>query len=165
MTGFNFRGVLTIYRFDLARFRRTLWTSLATPVITTALSFVVFGSAIGSRMEAIGGIDYGSFIVPGRIMLSMFTESIFNASLGIFMPKWSRTIYEPLSAQLSPLELVIAYVGAAATKSMILGLVIFAPARIFVDGTVAHPLAMLGFMARSEEHTSELQSLMRISYA
>src|SRR3546814_1607433 len=82
MTGFNFRGVLTIYRFDLARFRRTLWTSLATPVITTALYFVVFGSAIGSRMEAIGGIDYGSFIVPGLIMLSMFTESIFNASLG-----------------------------------------------------------------------------------
>src|SRR3546814_11410255 len=91
-----FRSVLTIYRFELARFRRTLWTSLATPVTTTALYFVVFGSAIGSRMEAIGGIDYGSFIVPGLIMLSMFTESIFNASLGIFMPKWSRTIYETL---------------------------------------------------------------------
>src|SRR3546814_10152093 len=113
MTGFNFRGVLTIYRFELARFRRTLWTSLATPVITTALYFVVFGSAIGSRLEAMGGIDYGSFIVPGLTMLSRFKESIFNTSLGIFMPKCSHTITDPLSAPLSHLELVFSYVGGS----------------------------------------------------
>lgn len=143
----NFRGVFTIYRAELARFRRTILTSLMTPVITTSLYFIVFGSAIGSRMTEIGGVPYGSFIVPGLIMLSMFTESIFNSSFGIFMPKWTKAIYEPLSAPISPVEIVTAYVGAAATKSMVLGLIIFATAHLFVDVQVAYPLAMIGFMA------------------
>jgi ABC-2 type transport system permease protein len=146
MTGFNANGVWAIYRFEVARFRRTLLTGLLVPVITTSLYFIVFGSAIGGRMTEIGGIPYGAFIVPGLIMLSMFTESIFNASFGIYMPKWSGTIYELLSAPVSPFETVLAYVGAAATKSVIVGLVIFATAHLFVDVQVAHPLAMLGFM-------------------
>lgn len=144
--GINWRGIAAIYRFEIHRFRRTFWTSLMTPVITTSLYFIVFGSAIGSRMKEIDGIPYGAFIVPGLIMLSMLQESIFNASFGIYMPKWTGTIYEILSAPLSALETVVAYVGAAATKSMIVGLVIFATAHIFVDVQVAHPLAMLGFM-------------------
>lgn len=143
----NWRGIAAIYRFELHRFGRTFWTSLMTPVITTSLYFIVFGSAIGSRMTEIDGIDYGAFIVPGLIMLSMLQESIFNASFGIYMPKWTGTIYEVLSAPLSPLETVIAYVGAAASKSMIVGLVIFATAHLFVDVQVAHPLTMIGFMA------------------
>lgn len=143
----NLRGVLTIYKAELARFRRTILTSLMTPVITTSLYFIVFGSAIGSRMTEIGGVPYGSFIVPGLIMLSMFTESIFNASFGIFMPKWTKAIYEPLSAPIAPVEIVTAYVGAAATKSMILGLIIFATAHLFVDVQVEYPLAMIAFMA------------------
>lgn len=145
--GMNWRGVASIYRFELHRFRRTFWTSLMTPVITTSLYFIVFGSAIGSRMNEIDGIPYGAFIVPGLIMLSMLQESIFNASFGIYMPKWTGTIYEILSAPLSPLETVVAYVGAAASKSMIVGLVIFATAHLFVDVQVLHPLPMLGFMA------------------
>jgi ABC-2 type transport system permease protein len=145
--GPNFRGIFTIYKAELARFRRTLITSLLTPVITTSLYFIVFGSAIGSRMTEIGGVPYGSFIVPGLIMLSMFTESIFNASFGIFMPKWTKAIYEPLSAPISPVEIVTAYVGAAATKSMLLGLIILATAHLFVDVQVAYPLAMIAFMA------------------
>lgn len=143
----NWRGIAAIYIFELHRFRRTIWTSLMTPVITTSLYFIVFGSAIGSRMTEIDGTDYGAFIVPGLIMLSMFQESIFNASFGIYMPKWNGTIYELLSAPLSPLETVIAYVGAAASKSMMIGLVIFATAHLFVDVSVAYPLAMLAFMA------------------
>lgn len=142
----NWRGMAAIYASEIHRFGRTFWTSLMTPVITTSLYFVVFGTAIGSRMEAIDGIAYGAFIVPGLIMLSMLQESIFNASFGIYMPRWTGTIYEVLSAPLSPLETVIAYVGAAATKSMIVGLVIFATAHLFVEVSVAHPLAMLGFM-------------------
>ncbi len=142
----NWRGIVAIYRFELHRFGRTFWTSLMTPVITTSLYFIVFGSAIGSRMTEIDGIPYGAFIVPGLIMLSMLQESIFNASFGIYMPKWTGTIYEILSAPLSPLETVVAYVGAAASKSMIVGLVIFATAHLFVDVEVMHPLAMLGFM-------------------
>ncbi|MPT47991.1 MAG: sugar ABC transporter permease [Sphingobium sp.] len=145
-SGMNWRGISAIYGFELHRFRRTFWTSLMTPVITTTLYFIVFGSAIGSRMNEIDGIPYGAFIVPGLIMLSMLQESIFNASFGIYMPRWTGTIYEILSAPLSPLETVIAYVGAAATKSMIVGLVIFATAHLFVDVTVVHPLAMLAFM-------------------
>lgn len=145
--GINLRGIGAIYRFELHRFARTFWTSLMTPVITTSLYFIVFGSAIGSRMKEIDGIPYGAFIVPGLIMLSMLQESIFNASFGIYMPKWTGTIYEVLSAPLSALETVIAYVGAAASKSMIVGLVIFATAHIFVEVQVAHPLAMLAFMA------------------
>ncbi|SMF77514.1 ABC transporter permease [Allosphingosinicella indica] len=144
---FNRHGVLAIYRFEVARFGRTILTSLLVPVITTSLYFIVFGSAIGSRMTEIGGIPYGAFIVPGLIMLSMFTESIFNASFGIYMPKWSGTIYELLSAPVSAFETVLAYVGAAATKSMLIGLVIFATAHLFVDVQVAHPLLMIGFMA------------------
>jgi ABC-2 type transport system permease protein len=142
----NLRGVWAIYRFELARFGRTVWTSLAMPVITTALYFVVFGSAIGSRMSDVGGVPYGAFIVPGLMMLTMFTESISNASFGIYMPKWSGTMYEMLSAPMSPLELVTAYVGAAATKSVIIGAIIFATAHLFVDISVAHPLLMVGFL-------------------
>jgi ABC-2 type transport system permease protein len=146
MTGFNAHGVWAIYRFELDRFRRTLLTSLLTPVITTSLYFVVFGSAIGSRMTEVGGVPYGAFIIPGLIMLSMFTESIFNASFGIYMPKWSGTIYELLSAPVSPFETVLAYVGAAATKSTLLGLVILATSTLFVRIDIAHPVAMLAFM-------------------
>ena len=142
----NWRGVRAIYAFELARFGRTVWTSLALPVITTALYFVVFGSAIGGRMSEVGGVPYGAFIVPGLMMLTMFTESISNASFGIYMPKWTGTIYEMLSAPLSPLETVIAYVGAAATKSVIIGSIIFATAHLFVDVQVVHPLLMVGFM-------------------
>lgn len=146
MTGFNANGVWAIYAFELNRFRRTLLTGLLVPVITTSLYFIVFGSAIGGRMTEIGGIPYGAFIVPGLIMLSMFTESIFNASFGIYMPKWSGTIYELLSAPISAFETVLAYVGAAATKSVVVGLVIFATAHLFVDVQVAHPVAMFAFM-------------------
>ena len=122
---FNGYGVWSIYRFEMARALRTLWQSLVTPVITTSLYFVVFGAAIGGniRAEATGGVPYGAFIVPGLIMLSLFTQSIFNASFGIFFPKFTGTIYELLSAPISPLETVIGYVGAAATKSIVLGLV------------------------------------------
>jgi len=143
----NLRGMAAIYTFEIARFKRTLLTSLVVPVITTSLYFIVFGSAIGSRMTEIGGIPYAAFIVPGLIMLSMFTESIFNASFGIYMPKWAGTIYELLSAPISPLETVIAYVGAAATKSIAIGLVILATAHFFVDLDIAHPIALIGFMA------------------
>ncbi|WP_077148134.1 ABC transporter permease [Sphingopyxis sp. KK2] len=142
----NWRGVRAIYLFELARFGRTVWTSLALPVITTALYFVVFGSAIGGRMNEVSGVPYGAFIVPGLMMLTMFTESISNASFGIYMPKWSGTIYEMLSAPLSPFETVVAYVGAAATKSLIIGAIIFATAHLFVDVEVAHPLFMVAFM-------------------
>ncbi len=143
---FNRHGVLAIYRFELARFRRTLMTSLLTPVISTSLYFVVFGSAIGSRMTEIGGVPYAAFIVPGLIMLSVFTESISNAAFGIYMPKFTGTIYELLSAPISAFETVLAYVGAAATKSIVLGLVIFATAHLFVDLDIAHPVWMLVFL-------------------
>ncbi len=146
MTGFNWHGIAAIYQFEIARFGRTIATSLLTPVITTSLYFVVFGSAIGSKISTVDGVPYGAFIVPGLIMLSMLTEGIGNASFGIYMPKWSGTIYELLSAPISPLETVIAYVGAAATKSMILGLVILATAHLFVALPIAHPIAMIGFM-------------------
>lgn len=142
----NLRGISALYRFEMARFGRTVWTSLALPVITTALYFVVFGSAIGGRVSDVGGVPYGAFIVPGLMMLTMFTESISNASFGIYMPKWSGTIYEMLSAPMSPVELLIAYVGAAATKSVIIGAIIFATAHAFVDISVAHPVLMVGFL-------------------
>ncbi|MBA3525844.1 MAG: ABC transporter permease [Pseudomonadota bacterium] len=142
----NWRGVLAIYKFELHRFRRTLWTGLAVPVITTSLYFIVFGAAIGSRMTEIGGIPYGSFIVPGLMMLSLFTESIFNASFGIHMPRFTGTIYEILSAPLSAFETVLGYVGAAATKAMIVALVIFATAHLFVPISVAHPVLMLLYL-------------------
>ncbi|OYY66478.1 ABC transporter permease [Sphingomonas sp. 28-62-11] len=146
MNGMNWHGIAAIYQFEVARFGRTIATSLLTPVITTSLYFIVFGSAIGSKITTVDGVPYGAFIVPGLIMLSMLTEGIGNASFGIYMPKWSGTIYELLSAPISPLETVIAYVGAAATKSMILGLVILATAHLFVALPIAHPLAMIGFM-------------------
>ena len=142
----NWRGVLAIYKFEMHRFRRTLWTGLAVPVITTSLYFVVFGSAIGSRMTEIGGVPYGSFIVPGLMMLSLFTESIFNASFGIHMPRFTGTIYEILSAPLSALETVLGYVGAAATKSMSVALVIFITAHLFVDVRLEHPVWMLLYL-------------------
>jgi ABC-2 type transport system permease protein len=143
---FNGYGVWAIYRFEMARALRTVWQSIVTPVITTALYFVVFGSAIGSRMTEIDGIPYGAFIVPGLIMLSLFTQSIFNASFGIYFPKFTGTIYELLSAPVSPLEIVVAYVGAAATKSAILGLIILATAALFVPLRILHPVEMLAFL-------------------
>lgn len=143
---FNGYGVWAIYRFEMARALRTIWQSLVTPVITTALYFVVFGSAIGSRMTEIDGVPYGAFIVPGLIMLSLFTQSIFNASFGIYFPKFTGTIYELLSAPVSPLEIVIAYVGAAATKSAALGLIILATAAFFVPLQILHPVEMLAFL-------------------
>ncbi|HEU5285505.1 MAG TPA: ABC transporter permease, partial [Sphingomicrobium sp.] len=142
----NWRGIWAIYKFEMHRFGRTLWTGLAVPVITTSLYFIVCGAAIGSRMSEIGGIDYGSFIVPGLMMLSLFTESIFNASFGIHMPRFTGTIYEILSAPLSAFETVLGYVGAAATKAMTVALVILATANLFVDVRIEHPLFMLGFL-------------------
>ncbi len=130
----------------MARFRRTLWQSLVTPVITTSLYFVVFGAAIGSRMSEVDGVPYGAFIVPGLIMLSLFTESLSNASFGIYLPKFTGTIYEVLSAPVSPFEMVLAYVGAAATKSILLGLVILATANLFVPVSIAHPVWMIAFL-------------------
>jgi ABC-2 type transport system permease protein len=143
---FNRHGVWAIYRFEMARALRTLWQSLVTPVITTSLYFVVFGAAIGSRMTQVQDVPYGAFIVPGLIMLSLFTQSIFNASFGIFFPKFTGTIYEILSAPISPLEIVIGYVGAAATKSVALGLVILATAAFFVPMQILHPFWMVGFL-------------------
>ena len=143
---FNRHGVLAIYRFELARFKRTVWQSLVTPVITTSLYFVVFGAAIGARMSEVGGVPYGSFIVPGLIMLSLFTESLNNASFGIYLPRFTGTIYEVLSAPVSALEIVLAFVGAAATKSIILGLVILATAALFVPIRIEHPLWMVAFL-------------------
>jgi ABC-2 type transport system permease protein len=143
---FNGRGVFAIYKFELARFGRTLWTSLMMPVITTSLYFIVFGAAIGSRMAEVSDISYGAFIVPGLIMLSMFTESLNNSSFGIYLPKWQGTIYELLSAPISPLETMLGYVGAAATKSIIIGSVILLTATFFVDLHIAHPVLMVGFM-------------------
>ena len=139
----NRAGIAAIYTFEMARARRTLWQSLVAPVITTSLYFLVFGSAIGSRMATMGGVGYGSFIVPGLILLSVLTQSIFNASFGIFFPKFTGTIYEILSAPISPLETVFAYVGAAVTKSVALALVTLATATLFVDVRVDHPLAMV----------------------
>jgi ABC-2 type transport system permease protein len=143
---FNHHGVWAIYRFEIARAMRTLLQSLATPVISTSLYFVVFGAAIGSRMNEVDGVSYGAFIVPGLIMLSLFTESIFNASFGIHFPKFTGTIYEILSAPVSPFEIVLAYVGAAATKSVALGLVILATAALFVPIEIQHPFWMVAFL-------------------
>ena len=142
----NLYAIKAIYIFELARTWRTLMQSIASPVISTSLYFIVFGSAIGSRMVEIEGVSYGAFIVPGLIMLSILTESIMNASFGIYMPKFSGTIYEVLSAPVSPVEIVVGYVGAAATKSVILGLIILATARLFVDFSILHPFWMIGFL-------------------
>ncbi|HEX2519146.1 MAG TPA: ABC transporter permease [Castellaniella sp.] len=142
----NLRAIGAIYRYEMARFMRTLLQSVVTPVITTSLYFVVFGSAIGSRMSSVDGVPYGAFIVPGLIMLSLFTASISNASFGIYFPKFTRTIYEIMSAPVSYLEILLGYVGAAASKSILLGLIILATAALFVPLQIDHPLAMLGFM-------------------
>ncbi|MGL6112409.1 MAG: ABC transporter permease [Rubrivivax sp.] len=142
----NLHAIKAIYLFEMARTWRTLLQSIAAPVISTSLYFVVFGTAIGSRMAAIDGVSYGAFIVPGLIMLALLTQSISNASFGIYMPKFAGTIYEVLSAPISALEIVIGYVGAAASKSVILGLLILATARLFVDFSIAHPLWMAAFL-------------------
>lgn len=144
--GFNAYGVAALYRFEMARFGRTLVQSVITPVITTSLYFVVFGSAIGSRISTVNGVPYGAFIVPGLIMLSLLTESLSNASFGIYFPKFTGTIYELLSAPISALEMVLGYVSAAVTKSVLLGLVILGTATCFVPIEIRHPLAMIGFM-------------------
>ena len=142
----NFHAIRAIYVFEMARTFRTLLQSIVTPVISTSLYFVVFGAAIGSRITDIDGVSYGAFIVPGLIMLSLLTQSISNASFGIFFPKFTGTIYEILSAPVSYIEIVISYVGAAATKSVILGLIILATAGLFVPLEVAHPLLMVLFL-------------------
>jgi ABC-2 type transport system permease protein len=142
----NLYAVRAIYRFEMARTGRTLLQSIASPVISTALYFIVFGGAIGSRISEIGGVSYGSFIVPGLIMLSLLTQSISNASFGIYFPKFVGTIYELLSAPVSYAEITIGYVGAAATKSIILGLIILATATLFVPMRIDHPLWMLLFL-------------------
>ena len=144
--GFNGEGVYAIYRFEMARALRTLWQSLITPVITTALYFVVFGAAIGGRMTDMDGISFGSFIVPGLTLLSVFMQSIFNASFGSYFPKFTGTIYELLSAPISSMETVLAYVGAAVTKSLVLALVTLATATLFVDVPIEHPALMLLFL-------------------
>ena len=142
----NLHAIGAIYRFEMARTFRTLAESIIAPVLTTSLYFVVFGAAIGSRMGDIDGVSYGAFIIPGLIMLSLLNESISNASFGIYMPKWAGTIYELLSAPVSWVEVVIGYVGAAATKSVMLGLLILVTARLFVPYEIAHPLWMLCFL-------------------
>ena len=142
----NFQAVRSIYMFEMARAGRTVMQSVISPVISTALYFIVFGSAIGSRMQSVDGIDYGSFIVPGLIMLTLLTQSISNASFGIYFPRFVGTIYELLSAPVSAFEAVLAYVGAAATKSIILGLIILATSFFFVDLRIEHPFAMLLFL-------------------
>jgi len=142
----NRHAVIAIFRFELARFRRTLWQSLVTPVITTSLYFIVFGAAIGARMREVDGVPYGAFIVPGLVMLAIFAESLNNASFGIYLPRFTGTIYELLSAPVSPFEIVLAYVGAAATKSLILGVVILVTANLFVPVRIEHPVWMIAFL-------------------
>lgn len=143
----NLFAVRAIYGFEMNRFRRTLGQSLIAPVLSTSLYFIVFGAAIGGRIAEVEGVSYAAFIVPGLVLLSVLTESVSNASFGIYMPKWSGTIYELLSAPVSGLEAVLGYVGAAASKSAIIGLIILLTARLFVDYEIRHPLAMLGFFA------------------
>lgn len=142
----NLYAIRAIYLFEMARTARTLMQSIASPVLSTALYFIVFGSAIGSKMGEIDGVPYGAFIVPGLVMLSLLTESISNSSFGIHMPRFTGAIYEILAAPISAVEIVIGFVGAAATKSVILGLIILATARLFVDYSIAHPLWMLAFL-------------------
>jgi ABC-2 type transport system permease protein len=142
----NFHAIRAIYRFEMARTRRTLLQSIVSPVISTSLYFVVFGAAIGSRIQQVGGVSYGSFIVPGLVMLSLLTQSISNASFGIYFPRFTGTVYELLSAPVSYLEIVVSYVGAAATKSVVLGLIILATAAIFVPLHISHPAWMVLFL-------------------
>ena len=142
----NLYAIRVIYKYEMLRAFETIAQSFASPVISTALYFVVFGSAIGSRIESVEGISYGAFIVPGLMMLALLTQSIFNASFGIFLPRFTGTIYEVLSAPISFVEIVIGYVGAAATKSFIIGMIILATAGFFVPLHIAHPFWMLGFL-------------------
>jgi len=142
----NIHAIRAIYRFEMARTRRTLMQSIISPVLSTSLYFVVFGAAIGSRITEVEGISYGAFIVPGLIMLSLLTQSIANASFGIYFPKFTGTIYELLSAPISYFEIIVSYVGAAATKSIILGLIILATAALFVDLRIDHPAWMIVFL-------------------
>ena len=142
----NTHGIKAIYRFEMARTFRTITQSIMAPVLTTSLYFIVFGTAIGSRMGEIDGVSYGAYIIPGLVMLSLLSESISNASFGIYMPKWSGTIYELLSAPVSWVEVLLGYVGAAATKSVMLGLLILLTARAFVPYHIAHPGWMIGFL-------------------
>jgi ABC-2 type transport system permease protein len=142
----NVPAIKAIYKFEMARWRRTLWQSVVAPVVTTSLYFVVFGAAIGSRISEIEGVSYGAFIVPGLIMLMILTQSVMNASFGIYFPRFAGTIYEILSAPISYLEIVIGYVGAAATKSIVLGLTVLATAFLFVPLHIEHPFWMAGFL-------------------
>lgn len=142
----NWHAVRAIYHFEMSRTRRTLLQSIVAPVITTSLYFVVFGAAIGARIPEIEGVSYGAFIVPGLIMLTLLTQSVSNASFGIFFPRFTRTIYEVLSAPISHFEIVLGYVGAAATKATVVGLIILATAGLFVPLEIAHPALMLGFL-------------------
>ena len=142
----NIHGIRAIYRFEMARWFRTLTQSIVSPILSTSLYFVVFGAAIGARMGAINNVSYGAFIIPGLVMLSLLSESISNASFGIYFPKFTGTIYELLSAPVSMIEVVAGYVGAAATKSVLLGLLILLTAKLFVDYHIAHPLWMLAFL-------------------
>jgi ABC-2 type transport system permease protein len=142
----NWHAVRAIYRFEMARTFRTITQSIASPVLSTSLYFVVFGAAIGSRMGDVEGVSYGAFIIPGLVMLSQLNESISNASFGIYMPKWAGTIYELLSAPVSAVEVVLGYVGAAASKSLMLGVLILLTARLFVPYSIVHPVWMVGFL-------------------
>jgi ABC-2 type transport system permease protein len=142
----NLQAIRAIYGFEMARTRRTLMQSIISPVISTTLYFVVFGAAIGTRIQHVEGVSYGAFLVPGLIMLSLLTQSVSNASFGIYFPRFTGTIYELLSAPVSYVEIVVSYVGAAATKSIVLGLIILATARVFVPLSIAHPLWMLVFL-------------------
>ena len=142
----NFYGVLAIYRFEMSRTRRTLIQSIVAPVITTSLYFIVFGAAIGSRIQEVGGVSYGAFIVPGLIMLNLLTNSISNGSFGIYFPKFVGTVYEILSAPVSTFEIVLGYVGAAASKALLLGFIILLTASLFIELQIAHPLIMLAFL-------------------
>jgi ABC-2 type transport system permease protein len=142
----NLPAIRAIYKFEMARWGRTFLQSIVSPVIATSLYFVVFGAAIGSRITEIDGVTYGAFIVPGLIMLTLLTQSVANASFGIYFPRFTGTIYEQLSAPVSPFEIVVGYVGAAATKSILLGLIILATAAFFVPLEIAHPLWMAGFL-------------------
>ena len=146
MRGINHHGIWAIYRTEMQRALRTVWQSIATPVITTVLYFVVFGAALGSHMRQVDGVDYGAFIVPGLMMLTILTQSISNASIAIYFPKFTGTLFEILSAPLSAFEAVVAYVGAAATKSVGIGLIILVTATFFVDLEIRHPFWMLGFL-------------------
>jgi ABC-2 type transport system permease protein len=146
MNGLNVYAIRAIYKFEMARTFRTLAQSIAAPVLSTSLYFVVFGAAIGSYMNAIEGVSYGAFIIPGLVMLAMLTESISNASFGIYMPKWAGTIYELLSAPVSVVEVLLGYVGAAASKSLLLGTLMLLTARLFVDYEIAHPVWMVCFL-------------------